>query len=189
MNSQAQNGMADKDGVSARARYDDLAAAEGSMRSGDILWIADLTVLADNRDELLTTLRRFSTAKFPVAIQEGRTGRVSLPPHDGQHMAIEALARWSSANKKFGVLTAAEAGSLGGKSFGKRRRKQKLPKIEVARIWKDPALFNLSTDDIVAKVNEAGRAAGFKADWSAAMIYKYVGPRGVPAGPKMKPRK
>jgi len=36
------------------------------------------------------------------------------------------------------------------------------------------------------KVNEAGRAAGFQAQWSKDALYRALGSRGVPAGPKMK---
>lgn len=189
LNLATQNNMADKDGVQKKARYDDLSEAVGGMRSGDLLWVADLTVLADNRDELIRVLNRLSTAKYPVGIHEGRTGRVSLPPHDGAHMAIEALARWSSANKRFGVHTPEEAGEIGGKVAARRRRKQKLPKSEAAKYWYDKALADLDTDAIVAKIKEVGRAAGFKSDWSKDALYRALGKRGVFAGRKMKPRK
>jgi len=157
------------------------------MRNGDLLWLADLTVLADNRDGLLNALKRLSTAKYPVGIQEGRTGRVSIPPHDGQHMAIEALARWSYANKRFGVLPANEDGALGGKKTRSDRRKKMLPGVTAKSIWLDPALYQLNTDQITDKVNEIGAAAGFKRRWSNDALYREFGKRECPAGPKMQP--
>lgn len=189
MNAEAQKAMADKDGVKKLARYSELKDAVRDMRTGDLLWVGDLTVLADNRDGLLRVLREFSTAKYPVGIHEGRTGRVSLPPHDGQHMAIEALARWSSANKRFGVLTADEAGERGGKKTRKGRRDKMLPVVKAGAMWFDHALWHLDTDSITAEINKVGRALGFKRAWSKDALYREFGKRGVPAGPKINLQK
>jgi len=186
--------MADEAGVPAGARYvedkgaitDRLDEAIASVRKGDALWVADLTVIADKRDDLLERLKMLSGAKVPVAIHEGRTGRVSLPPHDGQHMAIEAMARWSSTNKKFGTMTAKEAGAKGGQVSSRARAKLKLPKNEAAKHWRDPALFHLNTDEITAHINNIGREMGFKKSWSTAMLYRALGKRGTFAGPKAK---
>lgn len=188
----AQHAMADKDNVPKNARYEEpttevsklQAESIGSIRAGDFLWIADTTVLADGRRDYMHALKILTDKK--VAVREGRTGRVSLPPHSGQFMALDASKRWSSANKGFGDLTPEEAGELGGKKTARHRRKLKLPKAEAAHIWFDKSRAHLKTDEIVAKINEVGRDKGFRAEWSVASLYRAFKGRGVYAGPKVK---
>jgi hypothetical protein len=189
-----QLAMADRDGVGKRSRHIEKTgeitevreSAFGAQRSDSRLWVADLTVLTDNRDKLVLLLKDLSAKKHPVVIQEGRAGRVSLPPHDGQHMAIEALARWSRANGGFGLMTAHDAGSKGGKVASKRRRKQRLPNDLAKSIWFDKSLLHLKTDEIVAKIVALGQEQGFGMDWTQPSLYRAFGKRGADAGPKTK---
>lgn len=188
----AQDAMADKDGVPKAARYREDKTAITSKRADAIaliradsrLWVADNTVLADNRGGLIAVLELLTAKK--VSIHEGRTGRVSLAPHDGQGMAINALARWASANKTFGGLTPSEAGGLGGKRSTRNRRKIKLPKSDASSVWHDKALAHLNTDQIVAKVNLLGHEHGFEKPWTVSSLYRTLGARGAFAGPKMR---
>jgi len=193
----AQHAMATEDGVPKLARYEEKTSeitdkrdeAISSIRSGDLLWVADATVLADGRDRLVMLLKEMSSRKNPVGMFEGRTKRTSLSPHDGQHIAFEAAARWSSANKRFGLMTASEAGALGGKTAGRRGRKTKLPKTEAAKYWCDPKLWYMDTDAITKHINEVGESLGFKGKWSKNALYNAIGKRGMPAGPKVNLKK
>lgn len=185
--------MADAAGVLADVRYIEARGditvvrdeALKSLRPNDTLWVADLAVIADSRKGLLGFLETLNKV-VEVAIFEGRSGRVSSAPHDGQHMVLEATARWAARNKTFGTLTAAEAGMAGAKQATKTKRKGRAPKDLVAKIWHDKSRLHMNTDEITAAVNAFARAQGFCTEWSTTSLYRALGPRGAAAGRKAK---
>ena len=117
-----------------------------------------------------------------AVIRELATGRV-LHPDDCADAILDAVHWWSARSKSFGELSTAEAAALGGKTLARIRAKSRMPKIEALPIWRDGAL---SADQALAKIN-ADKRYGRK--WSMTQIYDKkvgIGPRGVPAGRRMK---
>lgn len=193
-----QRAMAIKDGISVRVHYEDTpksfpqfrAEAIRSVRPNmkELLWVADLTVLVNDRKGLALLLADLDKRK--VGIREGRTGRTSQAPHEGQAMAIEAMNRWSSVNKAFGDLSVTQAGSKGGKKAKRRRNKFRMPAEAVAEEWFAKRNQHMNTDQLVAHINAIGEEAGYTTPWSAPAIYRHkqLGARGAKAGPREKVR-
>lgn len=193
LSAKRQNEMADADGVGKRERYEEKRSeptdirksAVMSIRPSDELWVADLTVLADNRPTMVAFLN-WSNKEHPVAIYESRTKRVSLPPHHGQGMAFDACTRWANRNRTFGTMTAAEAGSEGGKEAAKTKRVGYPPINFCKAIWHDPANANMKSADLAEKVAAACRKAGYKKTYSETSLYRHCKKRSVDSGRKVK---
>lgn len=189
-----QHAMATKDGVKPGPRYDDTPKTFPQLRwkaitsvrpaMSELLWVADLTVLAKDRRDLVEVLADLDKRK--VGIREGRTGRTSLAPHEGQSMAIEAMNRWSSVNKAFGDLSITQAGSKGGRKNKRRLRKLRMHKDIVGEEWFAKRNAHMKTDALVAHINAIGEEEGFTQPWSVAAIYREFKGRNAKAGPKPK---
>lgn len=179
--------LADAAKIAKGARYEDgksgfrqRDAAIMSCRPGDAdgLWVADLTVLANNRDDLTEVLKDLATRKIDVI--EGRTGRTSAAPHDGAMMFRDAVRYWSRHGKTFGKETASQAGKRGAEVARLRHNEGRMPRSAAGAIWHGKRWAHLSNDDVVDVINADER---YETKYSIATLYRHHGPRRRPPAP------
>ncbi len=182
-----QHELADVARIAKGARYEDgkgvsrnLDAAIKSCRPGEsgALWVADVTVLANNRDDLAAILA--DLAKRKIDVIEGRTGRISHAPHHGAMMFRDAIRYWSRHSKTFGDETASEAGRRGAQASAARRSEGRMPRRAAGAIWHGKRWAHLSNDDVVDVINADER---YETKYSIATLYRHHGPRRRPPAP------
>lgn len=182
-----QHEMADAAKIAKGARYEDgktgfrgRDAAIKSCRPGDAgaLWVADVTVLANNRDDLATVLA--DLAKRNIDLIEGRTGRISKAPHDGAMMFRDAIRYWSRHTKTFGNETASEAGKRGAEASAGRHSEGRMPKKAAGAIWHSKRWAHLNNDEVVDIINADDR---YEKKYAIATLYRHHGPRRRPPAP------
>lgn len=134
----------------------------------DELGVARLAILANDRPGLRAILATIKDKGF--VIRETSTGRV-LAPADWPDAILDAVNYWTSRMRRFGDMTYSEAGAEGGKALAKKRRKQRMSKIEAAKIWLDPTLTG---DEAIAKINADDT---YEWKWSVTTAHRILGPR------------
>lgn len=153
------------------------------IKEGDVVAVARLCVLAEDRRDLRKIMQEIAEQKATVL--EAETGRRSNSP-ECTAMTLDAVHYWSSRNKHFtDTDEAREAGALGSAKSAERLRNSRRPLDQVSKIWFATENRHKSNAEVLRIINSDRK---WKKPYTESTIYRLLKKRDAIVGRKSKKR-